>query len=509
MTDELQIDSGILQFAPKGQFYEETDEQFQAVLQMWVNLFRHDRVLFGLTTILNGTGYSKGRMNHMLLSNPQSVTGTELVPDGLSFDYESKVILYNLSKERTPRALKNLLMLAGGENQKRVNNSRTRKIILEFIFNRENKSLDGLAVNYKGKLKRLVRHALGKQDLFKIINGDSKRFYKFIGRYNRHAIPVLLHLFDKKDFFKGKTKAHFPKIDQYQALKAAAIAGDVDAFKKSMKGMPDLTVMGFRNSFKLPIEKKDVYEKAKMSDRKALQSEAAVKRTGAKAKVNYKKQDIYDLWKAYYFKLLNNDPENMDKISEAIEYQNGNLSKIDLGEATVIIDASRSMFGSDKRPLHPFLTSLSLLSIIDNIKEIIYVGGKTVLTPDKSMQVVVPSGSTDLWRGLTEAVLSGTNSIVLISDGYENTVKGMFNLVYKHFKDAGYEFNLIHLNPVFSADAKQGTARSLTEDLKSLPVSNYKFLESEIIFNRMIENREMVRSLLVRKYTNLIEGGTK
>jgi len=510
MADNLQIDSGILQFAPKGQFYEETDQQFQAVMQMWINLFNHDRVLFGLTTILNGTGYSKGRMNHMLLSNPQSVTGKELVPDALSFDYETKVIMYNLTKERTPRALKNLLMLAGGENQKRVNNSRTRKIILEFIFNRDNEYLDGLAVNYKGKLRKLIRHALGKQDLYKILHGDEKLFRKSIGRYNRHALPVLNHLFDSPVRLTKTTQAFFPKIEQYYNLKAASIAGNVELFKKHMKGMPTSTVIGFRNSYKVPIELSAIYEKASMSNRKALQSEAAAKKAGTKIKVNYKSQDIYDLWKAFYFKLLNGDPENMDKISDAIDHQSQKLSKIDLGEATIIIDASRSMYGSEKRPLHPFLTSLSILSVIDNIKEVIYVGGKRIDAPnDSGMNLVVPSGSTDLWRGLVEAVLTGAENIVLISDGYENTVKGLFNTVYKHFKEAGYEFNLIHLNPVFSADAKQGTARSLAEGLKPLPVSDYKFLESEIIFSRMIENREMVKNLLVGKYQSLIEGGPK
>ena len=509
MPKNLQIDSGILQFAPKGQFYEETNEQFKAVMQMWINLFTHDRVLFGLTTLLNGTGYSKGRMNHMLLSNPQAVTGKELVPESLSFDYESKVIIYNLTKERTPRALKNLLMLAGGENQKRVNNSRTRKIILEFIFNRENQHLDGLAVNYKGKLKKLVRHALGKQDLYKVLNGDKKLFYKFIGKHNRHALPVIQHLFDVQPITSKKTVGYFPKIEQYHALKAAAVTGDVEAFKKLMKGMPESTVMGFRNSYKVPVEISEIYEKAKMSGRKALQMESAAKKAGTKVKVNYKSQDIYDLWKAFYFKLLNGEPENMDKISDAIDHQSQKISKIDLGEAVVIIDASKSMFGSDKRPMHPFLTSLSILSAIDNIKEVIYVGGKRIEAPnDPKMMVVVPSGSTDLWRGLTEAILVGAPNIILISDGYENTIKGMFDMVYKHFKKSGYEFNLIHLNPVFSADAKKGSARAIAEDIKPLPVSNYKFLESEIIFNRMIENREMVKNLLVGKYNNLIEGGS-
>ena len=114
--DQLKLDSGMLQYAPKGAYYEDADEQFNRVMSMWTDLFNHDRALFCLTTLLGGTGFSKGAMTHMLLSNPVSTTGKELVPEGLAFDYESKVILYNLDKERTPRALKNLLMLAGGEN---------------------------------------------------------------------------------------------------------------------------------------------------------------------------------------------------------------------------------------------------------------------------------------------------------------------------------------------------------------------------------------------------------
>jgi hypothetical protein len=163
--EKVKVDSGILQFVPKGAYYEGKDEQFNQVMKLWKDLFDYDRTLFSLLMLLNGTGFSKGMMTHILLSNPQNQTKA-LVPEGLSFDYETKVLKYNLQKERVPRALKNLLLLAGEEKQKRINNTRTRKLILDYIFNRDNTSLDGLAVNYKGKLKVLIRHALGKQDLY-------------------------------------------------------------------------------------------------------------------------------------------------------------------------------------------------------------------------------------------------------------------------------------------------------------------------------------------------------
>jgi len=509
MTEErLKIDSGILQFAPKGAFYEDADEQFQRVFQMWTELFTFDRTLFCLTTLLGGTGFSKGSMNHMLLANPQSVTGKELIPEGMAFDYESKVINYNLSKERIPRALKNLLMLTGGEGFVKVNNARTRKIILEYIFNRSNAELEGLAINYKSKLKKLTRHALGKQTVHAILNGDEKLFNKWIGRYNRHAMTVVLHLFDMRPVYKtAEPVVYFKKIEKYWELRKSAQDGDVEKFKSLMKGMPQRTVMGFRNTYKLQFDKSEVYEKAKMGTRESLQLESAVKKSGAtKVKeINYKNQDIYDLWKAFYFKLMSGDPDNMEKIMEGIDYQAGKIDRIDIGECVVIIDASRSMAGSDQRKLHPFLTSLSILSTLDNVKDVIYVGGKRVTTPTEDpVSVIIPYNDTDLWRGLTEAVITGAPNIVVISDGYENTVKGMFEHTYNHFKESGYEFNLVHLNPVFAADAKTGTGRRLTADTKPLPVSSYKFLETELIFDRMIENREVVKNLLVNKYNKLL-----
>ena len=501
----LQIDSGILQFAPKGGYYEGFAEQYAAINEMWTDLFNYDRTLFCLITLLSGTGYSKGSMSHMLLSNPQPSTQGALVPEGLAFDYENKVIKYNLHKERTPRALKNLLMLSGREGKSRVNNSRTRRIILDYIFNRDNESLDILAINFKSKLKALIRHALGKQDLYKILTGNVKLFNKWIGCYNENAGPVLYYLFDKEFISTDKGIVYYKRIDQVMKLKEAAINQDVDLFRRYMKGLPILTVMGYRNTYKVAIDKAELFEKTKVSSRQAVQMQTSSERSGHKVDVNYKKQDLYDLWKLLYSRVLVADIDELQKIREGINYQINNTNKIDIGEVFVIIDASKSMMGSDTRPLHPFLTTLSILSTLDNIKDVFYVGGSMSELKD-GFTIVEPSGSTNLWRGLTEGVLSGTKNILVISDGYENSIKGMFDHVYKHFKSSGYEFNLTHINPVMAADAKTGTTRCLTEDVTPLPVSSYKFLETQLIFERMIEHREVVKKLLVGKYTKLIGG---
>ena len=503
------LDSGMLQYVPKGAYYEEKDEQFNVVKRMWDGLFEYDRALFALTSILNGTGFSKGAMTHKLLSNPViSQTGKELVPDGLDSEFERNVITYNLEKlaeKQMARALRNLLMLAGGELHTRVNNSRTRKIILEFLFNRECKEIDALAVNFKSKLAKLVRHALGKQDLYKILNGDKILFRKKIGCYNVLTYPVVCHLFNKVPISTGELRGHFPKIDDYWQAKTHASLGNIKEFKKLIKKLPWRVAMGFRNKYKLQIDKSEIMGKAKMSDKEELTTEAAVKRSGAKArKINYKAQDLYDLWKALYFKMATDEVENIDKISEAIDEKTKKMTKLNLGDkCAVVLDASHSMYGSEERPMHPFLTGLCIIAAIENLQNIFIVSGRWKELHDIDKRVVFPANASPLWKGLVDAVVSGAENIVVISDGYENSVKGMFEHVYKHFKDTGHDFNVIHINPVFSADSKSGTTRSLAKDVTPMPVGSYKYLETEFIFNQMIENTEAVKHLLIQKYQKL------
>ena len=511
MTGELGIiDSGILQFAPKGAYYEGKDEQYNAVQSMWQQLFDYDRTLFGLLMILNGTGFSKGAMTHMLLSNPPELTYLEkgvgqlpAVIDGLPSEFEMEVMMYTLYKEKTPRALKNLLMLTGAEGHKRVNNARTRKLILAFIFNRDSKNLDFLAVNYKGKLQTLVRHALGKQDLSKVLAGNDKVFTKFIGRYNHHAFPIICHLFNREIPTEG---GYFPLIELYSKIREAAKVGDIVEFRKWMKHLPIRTVMGMRNLYKVNIDKKELFEKTKLSTKDKIQMQSAAKKTGAKVKVDYYKQDIYDLFKYLYFKVGSGDETDLPDIIDAIDLVQSKLPKINIGECVVVMDASHSMMGSDERPMHPFLTGLSIISTLDMVKDVIYVGGKEVgISSSQTPGIVMPSSSTDLWRGLIEAVTTGIKEIVVISDGYENTIKGMFKHVYNQFKSSGYDFNLTHINPVFSAGSSNGTSRQLTDDTKPLPVGNYKYLETEVIFSKMIENTSLVKKLLISKYEKLLK----
>jgi len=505
-----EVDASILQFVPKGGFYNPTDMQMRKMEELWGDFFSFDRIIFALSTILPGTAYSKGRMAQMLLSNPIKQENA-LVKYGLYDDFEYKVMLYNLMKETPSRSLKNLLMLAGIKDKKtkeiqlpRINNARTRKLILEYIFARPDASLDGLAVKFKQKLRKLIRHALGKQNLHNILKGDSTLFKLHIGRYKPSAMQVMQFLFNV-DTESLIVSEGFKKIALYEQLKVAAAAGNSDDFVKiaEEKQLPVEVLIGYKNQAKLDIDLKKIYEVGQMSNRQKLQTESAAKRTGAKTQVNYYTQDIYDLWKVLYHKLISQETDDFDRVIDAITKKSTEKAAVNFGETVVIFDCSYSMRGSVQRPMHPFYTGLSLVSTLDNIKKVIYVGGSFMNTPsDKWPKLIMPRGGTKLWEALLQAAEMHPETILVITDGYENTVQGSFESVYQYLRDNGHTFKLVQINPVFAAETSG--ARRIVSTEPALPLTDHKFLETNFIFGLLKSHSEQIKTLLANKFKDIV-----
>jgi len=430
-----------------------------------------------------------------------------------------KLFSYMLDKETTPRSLKNLIMLTGGKKEngripfKRVNNSRTRRLILQFIFDRDNLSLDSLAIKYKTKVRKLVTHAMGEPALHKIWTSPTPEIAfrrSKIARYNNDSFPVLLHLFNMP--FIGDPEK-FPKINLYHVMKEAAKAGDEREFIRvmKMKKLPFETVLGFRNTYKIDVPLRDVHESTTKTDRQKLQTESATARAGAKVSVDYNKQNLFDLLKIFYHKTIEQDSSNIDDIVTSIEKKSETKSDVSFGKAVVIMDCSHSMRGNAKRHLHPFLVGMSLILTIDNLVDIMYTGGTWIKTQsDRWKQVIYPEKQTCLWESLlTAAAMDNVDSIIIISDGYENSpMKGMFSKVYKKLRQDGYlqHDSVIHINPVFASESKG--VKQLDPDIPVLPVSSHKSLEAVFISNMLLAKPDQVKALLVNKYQKLIAKGS-
>ena len=504
---EKKFKSDLLQFVPKGSFYNTEDEQVKKMEDIWGDFFAYDREIFALSTLLPGTAYSKGRMSHILLNHSKDrkvAIGDTLVPYSkylesfnLPIYFEEELILFNLRRESIPRALKNLLMLTK-KKFGRVNNSRAKKIILKYIFERDIKSLEGICIKYRQKIAELVRHALGKQVLYNILNNcDDVSFDKYIGKYNSDSFVLFHFLFSKSvELFKKlelKEIMKFEKVCVYCALSEFAKKGMKEDFLKLVEdkknSIPYEVLLGFRNTYKLNIPVADLMLKGKMSEKQKIMNQSHAKREGTKIEVNYMKQDLYDLWKIYYHKVLTKEYDDIEKIIEAIEKKAEQKLDIDFGETIIIFDVSKSMEGSEKRPLHPFLTGLTLISRLSNLKGVIKTGGEYIDIEEKGItNIPVPGGSTVIWDKLVEAVKLKPQTILIISDGYENTIKGMTDFVYKQLKKSGeLKSNVLHINPVFASEVSG--ARHLIEDVEPMFLESYAYLKTNIVFNMLMDNK--------------------
>lgn len=500
----MNFDSSLLQFVPKGSYYNTDDSQIKAMEKIWEDFFNYDRTIFTLSSILPGTEYSKGRMSHILLSNPRN-TDKALVPQGLPANFEEEIIKWNLRNGSMAKSIKNLLMLAGIKKDdgtfaiKKVNNARTRRIILDFIFDRDIDSLQELVIKFKPKVSKLIRHSLGIQDLTKLINKDKNTVVRLGNKYPLIS-PVVQFLFGSL-----LNTEDFPKFQLYKELKNAAKKGYANIFIElaKQKQIPFETLLGFRNTYKLDVEISELYNIGKMSETQKFQAQSAAKKSGIELKVDFNKQDIYNLWKLFYVKTIGKEKDKIDEIAEAIMKKSAQKLGVDLGETVVIFDVSKSMEGSIKRPFHPFLTGLSLISKLDNVKDVIYAGGNMVKTPsEKIPNVVMPSGSTAIWKALLEAAEKKPNTVLIISDGYENSIKGAFAQVYEKIKNDGAKFNILHVNPVFASEVSG--LRKLANDVEPMPLDDYKYLTTNIIF-KLVANKDFATQMLVKEVKKRIE----
>ncbi len=523
MSAITKIDPAILSFVPRSTYYLSLEENLASIEKQWSELFAFDRELFALLTLLPSSNYSKSRMIHYLLSNSiNAIDKGNNYPTVLSFinpDIESKIILYNLRNMPMSAALRALLMLSGkdygGNKLDRVNNTRARKIILNYIFDRTDSSLEVMVVKNKAKIAHLFKHVFGK-DLHKILT-LSKGHKKVLGKYCRDLstgslfdlntfLSVVFFVFNNESFIFNNDFANSKTVKLYKRLRELSKKGDVDKFTDILNTgvLPYETVLGFRNFYKLDVELKAIHDKGKKSEKTKFRTLESSKRHGAeKVEVDFKKQSLKDLYKYVYLKQKDEGSLSGDDFSEIANIINEKLDKdtkfnIDLGKTVVIVDVSDSMRGHETRPYHPIITALLTANKFDY--DVLMLSGG-----DYSGQLLAePKGNTELWTALVDSAEQKPDTVVVISDGYENTIDGMFEHVYNTLKGMGYEFNVVHVNPVYDANA--GGGKVLLEGTEPIAISEPEMFETNYILTQVGSDLENVKRLLINTYNKKVGG---
>lgn len=465
----------LLYMSPIETFYDTKKEVIENNLRLHDEVFGDDRELYTYLLYFNNAKYySKELIICNLLKNSlykeESFNKEDLI-------IEDFLIHRALLNENITHALKMLLSL---KNNK-INNNRTSKIILKFIFDRGN--LDYISIKYKSKLKDLLIHALGLKNINKILSGNKSLFDKKIGVYkNPYAYETFLFIFNKEI----KSKSEY--INAYLAAKDAILNRKPLKIKKGL--VPIEVLEGFVHSSKSYFNLESLYEVANVSDKQAVKKQKELKEKGisVKKEIDFSKLIFNDLVKLLY----NGNLENSEYENLKIEINKKlfSLDKYfkDIKQTAFVFDFSLSLEGSKENKYNGFYKELEFFySLKDKYNDNIFlIGGEL------NNNLVYPAGNSNVSKGVLEAIKKGFKKIVLISDGFENV--GNIDILYKKLIDLEVKVEILHLNPVFSA--KDMDFKILSDDIITIPFDNISDLEYLEMFSLLEKDSEEFKKIM-------------
>ena len=437
--------------------YNTKGEQKDAVQALHANMINIDRGVYSASLLLNGvTDYTvtTGIKNLLSLKEHRDVSSIDL-------EVETKIVAFLVTQLPTPRMLK----LYEDLKENRINNARTRKIILMSLLN--SKSLDYWAVKYRKKMFDAFEHAWGKRttSIIKSIlsKNQSEWTTKEIGildtHVKKHVVSTsMTYVYECLAFIlRSKTTGY--TIDTLKAFQ--------DAKKDISKGskLPREVLEGLRGTFHKSVPTSQILEltKQNLTEKEKMKVQKNAETHGVKVNFDPMKQEAVDLYIHAYEKGMTDEilAALKDKAKKA-----ANGSPISYNKIGIVFDASGSTRGDKTQALRPLAISCAIRDMFEAIAEetyIEYAGGKM------QGHLIMPDGETNLATPLIKVLKKNPDAVFIISDGYENAPAGRTNEVIHALKGMGITIPIFQINPVTSAEAKG--IKKLSDEIAVVPAN--------------------------------------
>lgn len=444
----------------RGSFYNSQDDISKREEQLHQALISVDRGLYGLTLTLPGTtDFSRQRGICFLLAGANK-SASQL----LTIDEEKRVLEALVSSLKPTRLLKVFLQL----KELKVNNARTRRLILRSILSQ--KKLELWSTRYRQKLRLVLTHAWGQRMtsiLRSILSKEpGQRTEKEKGLLSKHILRYrgkqsAVKVFQCVAFILGIEEAlTLPLLTAYVGAKQSLEAGSALSYE---------TLEGLRSQFHKDQSSERVLELTAKNLTKGQKLVLQSKAEGAKVKVELKPED-YDAVKLYLYAFKRGMSPEIEKALNKRAKELAASLKLPYRKVAIVLDASGSMAGHETQPLRPMAVSLALRDGLEQAATesmTTVAGGKTLF----GARLIQPEGGTALASALLEAMKGQPDAVFVLSDGYENSPAGRTAEVLKALRKLGYDAPVFQLSSVFAAET--GALRELAPGLMgTLPVSN-------------------------------------
>lgn len=448
--------------------YNSRKEQEAAVEAVHRELANFDRGVYSLMLCLPTTDYSAQIGLGFLLNNSPDGTGI------LTPEQEAKVVKY-VAGRMARNAPHRMLNAFGEYKEQRINNARTRKLILRTLLNSHR--LELWSLKYRRKMRDAITHALGRRraSIVRSIMSKERR----LSKENLILDDFLIrHLDDKSRGLKTLECVAFilganrpwtlPLFSAFEASKT-----DLEAGEK----LPPEILEGIRSRFFPDIPHGTVLEITKkegMTSRQKMQVQASAERTNVE--VEFDPTTINDPVALYIYAYERG-------MTDAIRLRLLDLADkaarsllVDFESVVVVLDASASMFGDKTQKLRPIASACAIRDVLCAKAK----SADTFVSGGYAKDGLIrPSGETDLATTLVKALKADPDAVFIVTDGYENAPAGRVAEVLSAVRAMGISTPVYQLNPVFAAESR--AVRSLSNDIPSLPLNDPKHLPISMV----------------------------
>jgi len=407
--------------------------------------------------------------------------------NGLS-DKAVLIALNNLGENGLPYVLRLFVDL---KNEK-VNNERTRKIILGFIWGQAN--LEFYAMKYRNKIAEILRHVYGVKKTSVLLSIAQKQVgteghligtakettilndgvMKYFNGEPMKALKLLLFIFKKEAGYAYKA-TEFPLLAEYQKAKF-----DIT----NVKSVPEEVLLGMIASTSHPQyhtlwSTKIQREATKALIRKTVEVTSVnqqVRQTKSTAKLGVEKHvelekatDFLALYKTGYENTFT--PELNVAINKLAEKKR--IVGFFYKSIGIIVDDSNSMTG-DK------LESKNTPRAIADFTAKVLGKSADCATFVRTKDEVTDLASSFIELLKSENTANPYQAIFILTDGYENAYDGLTNEVISIYKaESGRDIPMFQISPITSAEMG-ANVRKLGKDVVTMAINNPSALQPQI-----------------------------